>query len=81
MKKFMLIIFIVLLFSCGASFEQVSEPILAKYGQPDSRTLEEINKYLPDADMSQISWGYLNPRIIVIFSREGNTWKSVIKEY
>jgi len=82
MKKFLFIVFIMLLLtSCGVSFEQVSTPILARYGQPESRTLEEKNKYVPDADISSLSWGYLNPRIVVFFSRTGNTWESKITKY
>jgi len=82
MKKFLFIVAIVfLLISCGTSFEQVSAPILAKYGEPVTRSLEEKNKYVPDADMSNLSWGYLNPRIIVLFSREGNVWSSKIRTY
>ena len=82
MKRFMFIIAIAfILTSCGASFEQVSAPIIAKYGQPFTRTVEEKNKYLPNEDMSTITWGYLSPKIIVIFSRNGNTWQSSIQNY
>lgn len=80
MKKFLFILAIAfILGSCTVSFEKVSSPILAKYGQPDSRTLEKENEYAPNE--SNIVWGYINPKILVLFTRKGNTWKSEIREY
>jgi hypothetical protein len=79
-----------MLMGCGVSFEQASKPIIEKYGLPDQRTKEkdpyaifneEDKKTLGKSDVSSISWGYLNPRIIVVFLRTGNKWEAKIKEY
>jgi hypothetical protein len=90
-KLFFLLSIIILLSGCGVSFKQVSEPILEKYGEPDKRTEEtkpfsnldeEVQKILnKDDNMSIIKWGYLDPKIIVIFERTGNKWKSTITRW